>query len=71
METLLGKYSQYLYAIMRIVVGLLFACNGAQKLFGVFGGLGGSDAAAPFFSQMWIAGFLEFSSYCQKWCLGD
>ena len=46
---------------MRIVVGLLFACNGAQKLFGVFGGLGGSDAAAPFFSQMWIAGFLEFS----------
>jgi len=37
MERLLGNYSQYLYAIMRIVVGLLFACNGAQKLFGVFG----------------------------------
>lgn len=61
MEKLLGNYSQYLYAMMRIVVGLLFACNGAQKLFGVFGGLGNSGAAAPFFSQMGLAGFLEFS----------
>jgi len=46
---------------MRIVVGLLFACIGAQKLFGVFGGLGQSGSAAPFFSQMGLAGFLEFS----------
>ncbi len=61
MERLLGNFSQYLYAIMRIVVGLLFACNGAQKLFGVFGGLGKSGAAAPFFSQMGLAGFIEFS----------
>ncbi len=61
MEKLLGNYSQYLYAMMRIVVGLLFACNGAQKLFGVFGGLGKSGSAAPFFSQMGLAGFLEFS----------
>ncbi len=61
MEKLLGNYSQYLYAMMRIVVGLLFACNGAQKLFGVFGGLGKTGSAAPFFSQMGLAGFLEFS----------
>ena len=61
MEKFLGNYSHYLYAIMRIVVGLLFACHGAQKLFGVFGGLGKSGAAAPFFSQIWLAGFLEFS----------
>lgn len=26
------------YAILRIVVGLLFACHGVQKLFGVLGG---------------------------------
>jgi putative oxidoreductase len=37
MEKFLGKYSDYLYALMRIIVGLLFACNGARKLFGVFG----------------------------------
>ncbi len=47
--------------MMRIVVGLLFACNGAQKLFGMFGGLGKTGSAAPFFSQMGLAGFLEFS----------
>ena len=51
MERLLENYSQYLYVMMRIVVGLLFACNGAQKLFGVFGGLGRSGAAAPFFPR--------------------
>ncbi len=61
MERLLGNYSQYLYVMMRIVVGLLFACNGAQKLFGMFGGLGKTGSAAPFFSQMGLAGFLEFS----------
>ncbi len=61
MEKLLGNYSQYLYAIMRIVVGLLFACNGARKLFGVFGGLGPSGDAAPLFSQMGLAGIIEFS----------
>lgn len=33
----LGKYSELLYAVMRVVVGLLFACHGAQKLFGVLG----------------------------------
>jgi putative oxidoreductase len=61
MEKLLGKYSHYLYAIMRIVVGLLFACNGARKLFGVFGGMGSSEAA-PLLSQVWVAGLVEFSA---------
>jgi putative oxidoreductase len=59
MEKLLGKYSHYLYAIMRIVVGLLFACNGARKLFGAFGGMGSSEAA-PLLSQLWVAGLIEF-----------
>jgi len=30
----LGKYSGYVYALMRIVVGLLFACHGGQKILG-------------------------------------
>ena len=38
MERWLGKHSEVCYAVMRIVVGLLFACHGAQKLFGVLGG---------------------------------
>ena len=40
MERWLEKYSGLFYALMRIVVGLLFASHGAQKLFGVFGGQG-------------------------------
>ena len=38
MERWLGRFSEVVYALMRMVVGLLFACHGAQKLFGVFGG---------------------------------
>lgn len=60
MERFLGNYSDYLYALMRIVVGLLFSCNGARKLFGVFGGMGGTGEAAPLFSQMGMAGIIEF-----------
>lgn len=34
MERFLGAYSPYIYAILRIVAGLLFAMRGSQKLFG-------------------------------------
>ncbi len=60
MERFLGSYSRYIYAIMRIVVGLLFACNGARKLFGVFSGMGGSGEAASLLSLMGLAGTIEF-----------
>jgi putative oxidoreductase len=60
MERLLGQYSPYLYAVMRIVVGFLFACHGAQKLFGVLGGLGPAGGAAPLLSLMGLAGLIEF-----------
>ena len=59
MERFLGQYSPYLYAVMRIVAGFLFACHGAQKLFGVLGGLGEPGASAPLFSMMGLAGVIE------------
>ncbi len=34
MEGFLGRYSTYLYAILRIVSGFLFMWHGTQKLFG-------------------------------------
>lgn len=34
MERFLGKYSDYFYAVLRIVAGLMFAMHGSQKLFG-------------------------------------
>lgn len=58
MQKSLGKYSDLLYGLMRIVVGLLFACHGAQKLFGWFG----SDGVDVFgaFWPMGLAGIIEF-----------
>jgi putative oxidoreductase len=50
----LGKYSGYVYAVLRIVVGLMFACHGAQKLFGMFGGKGGAEGL------MLLGGIIEF-----------
>jgi len=55
MERWLGKYSEVFYALMRVVVGLLFACHGAQKLFGVLGGQ--SQLGNP---MMVTAGVIEF-----------
>ncbi len=38
MERWLGGLSELCYALLRIVAGLMFACHGAQKLFGALGG---------------------------------
>jgi putative oxidoreductase len=35
MTRLLGQYSEYIYAIMRIVLGFLFVTHGTQGLFGL------------------------------------
>lgn len=34
MERFLGRFSPYIYALLRIVIGFLLALHGAQKLFG-------------------------------------
>lgn len=35
--TFLKRFSDTIYSLMRLVAGFLFACHGAQKLFGVLG----------------------------------
>ena len=35
--TFLNRFSDTLYSLMRLIAGFLFACHGAQKLFGVLG----------------------------------
>jgi putative oxidoreductase len=41
LRTFFGRYTEHTYALVRIVVPLLYFCHGAQKLFGAFGGMGG------------------------------
>ena len=56
MERVLGRFGPQLYAVMRIVVGLLFACHGAQKLFGVLG----MNQHVALASKLGAAGVIEF-----------
>jgi putative oxidoreductase len=44
---------------MRIVVGFLFLCHGAQKILGLLGGVDGEGATTPLFSQYGVAGLIE------------
>jgi len=55
MDRWLSRYSERIYAVMRVVIGILFACHGAQKLFGVLGGQ--SQLANPI---LLAAGIIEF-----------
>ncbi|MEP6956040.1 MAG: DoxX family protein [Chthoniobacterales bacterium] len=34
MNQSIGKYSGYAYTLLRVIVGLLFACHGGQKILG-------------------------------------
>jgi putative oxidoreductase len=55
MDRWLSKYSDAIYALMRLMVGLLFACHGVQKLFGMLGGE--SQVSNP---MLLAAGIIEF-----------
>jgi len=56
MERFLGRYSDVFFALMRVILGLLFACHGAQKLFGWFG----AHMPKPLPPIMMAAGVIEF-----------
>src|ERR687895_1611992 len=51
------RYAPQVYALFRIVVGFLFLFHGAQKILGMFGGMGGGTA--PMMSMPWFAGMIE------------
>ena len=54
LSRLLHPLTDSVYAAMRIVVGLLFAFHGLQKIFGVL-----SEFQPPVGSQLWIGGVIE------------
>ena len=60
MQRFLGRYAEYFYALMRIVVGLLFVLHATQKFFSyppLPGGMSGSGQLSP---MLMTAGTIEF-----------
>jgi putative oxidoreductase len=55
MTQTLGRFSAQLYALLRIVAGLMYMMHGAQKLFGAFG-----QEAVPVGTLIGAAGVIEF-----------
>lgn len=53
--TFLNRFSDTLYSLMRLAAGFLFACHGAQKLFGVLG-----SPQLVHIPLMLAAGIIEF-----------
>ena len=50
----LNKYADTVFCIMRLIVGLMFACHGGQLVLGMFGGMPGSGEA-----MMQIGGWIQ------------
>ena len=57
LNRILAPRTEVVYAVLRVVVGLLFAFHGIQKVFGVF-----SEFQPPVGSQLWIGGAIELVS---------
>jgi len=53
---LLARYEPQIYAIFRIVAGLMFSFHGLQKIFGLFGG-----QQMPLASMAGAAGLIELA----------
>jgi putative oxidoreductase len=55
MERLLGRFSPFLYSLLRIVAGFLFFQHGIQKLFGY----PGTQPAVDVMTRAGLAGIIE------------
>jgi putative oxidoreductase len=51
---MLAPQTENVYAALRIIVGVLFAIHGIQKIFGVL-----TEYQPPVGSQLWIGGVIE------------
>jgi hypothetical protein len=60
MERMVTRTAPYLYAVLRIIGALLYACHGAQKLLGLFGGVRGGTV--PLLSLPGLAGVIELGA---------
>lgn len=60
MTRLLGPYAPLLYAVLRIIVGMMYWMHGTQKLFAWPIGVAGEPGVTqPLFSLLWTAGVIE------------
>jgi putative oxidoreductase len=57
MENLFNTLKPWVFTLLRVFAGLLFAQHGVQKLFGLIGG-----RAMPLMSQMGLAGVIELGA---------
>ena len=55
MERLLGRFAPYIYALLRIIAGIMFMLHGTQKLFAFPAGKG----PVPIASMIGVAGLIE------------
>src|SRR5947208_2793119 len=60
MERIVTRAAPYLYALLRIMGALLYACHGGQKLLGWFGGVRGGTV--PLASLPGLAGIIELGA---------
>ncbi len=54
LDSTLNAYSERIYAVLRIIVGLLFAFHGMQKVLGIL-----ASHQPEVMSQLWIGGLIE------------
>jgi len=50
----LSKYTDYSYALLRMISGAIFLFHGLQKIFGVL-----TEGQPPIGSQLWLGGMIE------------